>query len=394
MNRSTTRGTAVISVLLLIAAACGSDDDAADTTAAATADTTAAATADTTAGTTADTTAATTADSTADTTAATDSASDPAGTAAAGTGPAEVDSIKIGYSAWPGWFPLAVAEQAGIFDQVGLDVDLVYFADYIASIDAMAAGELDFVTQTLNDTMASVAFGSDQVIVVVNDNSTGNDKIICDGSINSIEDMAGKTVAAEAGVVDHFLLDQGLASVGMTEDDIDFRGVLTDAAAAGFAGGEFDCVGVFAPFWITALEREGSHEVFSSADFPGLIPDHIVATRDIVDGNPAAVQKLVDAWYLTLDYMKDNPDEATTIMAGVAETSVEEYEQFAEGTTLFTAEEALAAFQPGDDTTSLQHTAELINPFLVDSGFTETEAPLDGLFDASFTQDWVDRAGD
>ena len=384
----------MISVLLLIAAACGSDDDAADTTAAATADTTAAATADTTAGTTADTTAATTADSTADTTAATDSASDPAGTAAAGTGPAEVDSIKIGYSAWPGWFPLAVAEQAGIFDQVGLDVDLVYFADYIASIDAMAAGELDFVTQTLNDTMASVAFGSDQVIVVVNDNSTGNDKIICDGSINSIEDMAGKTVAAEAGVVDHFLLDQGLASVGMTEDDIDFRGVLTDAAAAGFAGGEFDCVGVFAPFWITALEREGSHEVFSSADFPGLIPDHIVATRDIVDGNPAAVQKLVDAWYLTLDYMKDNPDEATTIMAGVAETSVEEYEQFAEGTTLFTAEEALAAFQPGDDTTSLQHTAELINPFLVDSGFTETEAPLDGLFDASFTQDWVDRAGD
>ena len=375
----------MISVLLLIAAACGSDDDAADTTAAATADTTA--------GTTADTTAATTADSTADTTAATDSASDPAGTAAAGTGPAEVDSIKIGYSAWPGWFPLAVAEQAGIFDQVGLDVDLVYFADYIASIDAMAAGELDFVTQTLNDTMASVAFGSDQVIVVVNDNSTGNDKIICDGSINSIEDMAGKTVAAEAGVVDHFLLDQGLASVGMTEDDIDFRGVLTDAAAAGFAGGEFDCVGVFAPFWITALEREGSHEVFSSADFPGLIPDHIVATRDIVDGNPAAVQKLVDAWYLTLDYMQDNPDEATTIMAGVAETSVEEYEQFAEGTTLFTAEEALAAFQPGDDTTSLQHTAELINPFLVDSGFTETEAPLDGLFDASFTQDWVDRAG-
>ena len=305
-----------------------------------------------------------------------------------------VDTIKVGYSAWPGWFPLAVAEQAGIFDEVGLDVDLVYFADYIASIDAMAAGELDFVTQTLNDTMASVAFGSEQVIVAVNDNSTGNDKIICDASINSIEDMAGKTVAAEAGVVDHFLLVQGLESAGMTEDDIDFRGVLTDAAAAGFAGGEFDCVGVFAPFWITALEREGSHEVFSSADFPGLIPDHIVATRDIVDGNPAAVQKLVDAWYLTLEYMEANPAEATEIMAGVAETSIEEYEQFAEGTTLFSAEEALAAFQPGDDTTSLQHTAELINPFLVDSGFTEAEAPLDGLFDASFTQDWVDRMGD
>jgi len=371
MKRSTIRGAAAVAALLLVTAACGSDDEASDATDAPSA----------------------TEASTATTESETTESAAPEDSAAA-TEDGEVDTVKIGYSAWPGWFPLAVTEQAGIFDEVGLDVELIYFADYIASIDAMAAGELDFVTQTLNDTMASVAFGSEQVIVVTNDNSTGNDKIICDGSITSIEDMAGKTVAAEAGVVDHFLLVQGLESVGMTEDDIDFRGVLTDAAAAGFANGEFDCVGVFAPFWLTALEREGSAEVFSSADFPGLIPDHIVATREIVDGNPAAVQKLVDAWYLTLDYMADNPDESTEIMADVAETSVEDYLSFADGTTLFTAEEALAAFQPGDDTTSLEYTATLINPFLVSSGFTESEAPLDGLFDGSFTQDYVDRMGD
>ena len=72
------------------------------------------------------------------------------------------------------------------------------------------------------------------MIVVTNDNSTGNDAIICDESVGtSIEDLEGKTIAAEAGVVDHFLLLQGLDSVGLTEDDIDFRGVLTaDAAAA------------------------------------------------------------------------------------------------------------------------------------------------------------------
>lgn len=303
------------------------------------------------------------------------------------------DSITLGYSAWPGWFPLAIAEEAGIFDEVGLDVDLRFFADYLASIDAMAAGELDGVTQTLNDTMASVAFGGEQTIVVVNDNSTGNDKIICDESVASIEDLAGKTVAAEAGVVDHFLLVRGLESVGLTEDDIDFRGVPTDAAAASFAAGEFDCVGVFAPFWLTALERPGAKELFSSADFPGLIPDHIVVSQELIDSNPDAVQKLVDAWYLTLEYMEANPDEAIEIMAGVAETSVEEYEQFAEGTTLFSAEDALAAFEDGEDTTSLPFTARLINPFLVESGFTEDEAPLDGLFDSSFTADWVERNG-
>ena len=358
----------IASVLALVAAGCG-DGDSSDTV-SLDADTTAAAPEESATG------------------------GEPAADAAADestSGDGEVHEITLGYSAWPGWFPLTVTEQAGIFEEVGLEVDLRFFADYIASIDAMAAGELDGVTQTLNDTMASVANGDDQVIVVVNDNSTGNDKIVCDGSITSIEDLAGKTVAAEAGVVDHFLLVQGLQSVGLSEADIDFRGVLTDAAAASFAAGEFDCVGVFAPFWLTALEREGSAELFSSADFPGLIPDHIVVSRELVDEEPEAVQKLVDAWYLTLEYIEANPDESVEIMAEVAETTVEEYESFAEGTTLFSAEEAAAAFQEGDDTTSLPHVASLINPFLVSSGFTEQEAPLDGLFDASFTEDWLAR---
>jgi NitT/TauT family transport system substrate-binding protein len=303
------------------------------------------------------------------------------------------ETLVLGYSAWPGWFPLAVAEQAGIFKDHGLNVELKFFADYLGSLDAMAGGQLDGNTQTLNDTMFAVAAGDKQVIVVTNDNSTGNDAVICDESITSIEDLAGKTIAAEQGVVDHFLLLQGLDSVGLTEKDIDFRGVLTDAAAAGFAGGEFDCVGVFAPFTLTALERPGSHVLFSSADFPGTISDHIVVTPDLVAKRPADVQALVDAWYDTLAYIEANPEESLAILAGAADLPEPDYASFAKGTTIFTADEALAAFADGSDTKSLLFTARLINPFLVAAGLTQEEAPLDGLFDASFTQDYVDRHG-
>lgn len=344
MRFRTTRLLAGATALLLLAAACGSDDSKDD--------------------------------------AATDGGSEETG-----------ETLVLGYSAWPGWFPLAVAEEAGIFEEHGLDVDLKFFADYLGSLDAMAGGQLDGNTQTLNDTMFGVAAGDEQVIVLTNDNSTGNDAIICDESITTIEQLKGKTIAAEQGVVDHFLLLQGLQSVGLTQDDIEFRGVLTDAAAAGFAGGEFDCVGVFAPFTLTALERPGSHVVFSSADFPGTISDHIVVTPELIEERPEDVQKLVDAWYDTLDWIEDNPEEALAILAKAADLTEEEYQSFAEGTTIFDADEALDAFSDGDDTTSLLYTARLINPFLVSSGLTETEAPLDGLFDASFTQDYVDRNG-
>ncbi len=60
------------------------------------------------------------------------------------------------------------------------------------------------------------------------------------------------------------------------------------------------------------------------------------------------------------------------------------------GTTLFTPEKALAAFQPGSNTTSLEYTATLINPFLVNAGLIPEEASLDGLFDQSFTQAYID----
>ena len=38
------------------------------------------------------------------------------------------------------------------------------------------------------------------------------------------------------------------------------------------------------------------------------------------------MQKLVDAWYATLDWIKANPDEATKIMAEKAQLSAADYE--------------------------------------------------------------------
>ncbi len=304
---------------------------------------------------------------------------------------ADLDKLTIGYSAWPGWFPLAVAEEKGLFEDAGLDVTLKYFVDYTASLDALVADKLDVNAQTLNDTIFAVASGSPQKIVVVGDNSTGNDAVICDKSITSIKGLKGKTIAAEAGVVDHFLLLQGLAKEGLAESDVKFQGVKTDAAAAAFEGGQFDCVAVFAPFTLQALKREGSQVLFSSKDFPGVIPDHLVASTSAA-AKPKVMQKLVNAWYATLDYIADHKDEATAIMAKKAEISVEEYASLDEGTTLFDAAAALNAFADrAGDPTSLPEMARRINPFLVASGLAETEADLAGLFEPKYTQAYADR---
>jgi NitT/TauT family transport system substrate-binding protein len=357
-------------VLGIAAAACGGDDDEAGPSSSSPPAATAAAT---TSGSGA--------------TDATDTGDAPA---ASGDGA----TLKVGYSAWPGWFPLAVAEQEGIFEQAGVKVELTYFADYISSLDALVAGSIDVNTQTLNDTIFGVAAGSAQRIFLTNDNSTGNDAIICDASITTVEDLKGTSIAAEPGVVDHFLLLQGLQEAGMKQEDIEFSGLPTDAAAAAFAGGQFDCVGVFAPFTTQALARAGSHVLFSSKDYPGSISDHFVATTAVATEHPAELQKLVDAWYLTLEWIKDHPAEATEIMAEKAAVTPEEYAAYAAGTTIFDAQQALDSFADrAGDPTSLPEMARRINPFLVESGLTKQEADLADLFMPEFTQDYVDGSG-
>ena len=301
--------------------------------------------------------------------------------------------ITIGYSAWPGWFPLKVAEEKGFFNKAGVNVKIRYFTDYTASIDALSAGQIDANTQTLNDTMAGVASGVKLKIVVNTDFSSGNDAVIVDKSITSVKGLKGKKVAAEAGVVDHFLLLQGLKANGLTEKDIDFRGTPTDAAAAAFASGQFDAVAVFAPFTLEALKRPGSKVLFSSKNYPGSIPDHIVFKAETVSSRSADIDKVVSAWYATLDYIKANPVEATAIMAKQAGISPADYGKLNAGTQILDAKSAAAAFVDAAAPTSLPATARIINPFLVESGFTKTAATLDGLFAPEFTATYLTGAG-
>ena len=131
--------------------------------------------------------------------------------------PSNPKPIVIGYSSWAGWWPWAIAEKEGLFEKNGANVQLKWFDGYIESMEAFAAGQLDGNCQTLNDTISFAADAvNGQVAVLVNDNSAGNDKIIVSAEINTIQDLKGKKVAIEEGVVDDFLLTLALKDNGMS----------------------------------------------------------------------------------------------------------------------------------------------------------------------------------
>jgi NitT/TauT family transport system substrate-binding protein len=299
---------------------------------------------------------------------------------------AQPTTVRLGFSAWPGWFPWQVAQEQGLFAKNGVTVDLKYFDSYTDSLTALSTGNLDANSQTLNDTLSSVSGGAKQTIVLVNDNSTGNDQIIAKPGINSVADLKGKTVAVEQGTVDHYLLLLALQKAGLSEKDVTVKALLTDAAAAAFLAGQVDAVGAFAPFTTTALGLAGSKAIASSADFPGAIPDHLVFEADFVKDHPREVQAMVDTWFDTLAWIKDNPAAAVGIMAKKGGVSDADYKTYDAGTTIFTREQNLAAFEAGDTAANLDFQARSIAKFLVDAKLVDEEPPLDGLLDATFVK--------
>lgn len=297
----------------------------------------------------------------------------------------------IGYSAWPGWWPWAIAEKEGLFEANGVNVEMKWFDGYIESMEAFAAGQLDGNCQTLNDTISFAADAiNGEVAVLVNDNSAGNDKIIVTEDINSVEDLVGKKVAVEEGVVDDFLLTLALEDAGLSRDDVEIVPLETGEAAAAFAAGQVDAVGAFPPFWSIALEREGSKELISSNDFPGAIPDLLVMSQKIIDERPDDVQAIVNTWFDILDFMEENPERADEIIAERAAISTEELQALKAGTRMFTLEDNLEAFSDGEEIKHMPAAAEEMAEFMVGVGFIPEAPDLSMILDDQFVRAYAD----
>jgi NitT/TauT family transport system substrate-binding protein len=294
--------------------------------------------------------------------------------------------ITLGFSAWPGWLPWQIAKAQGFFAKHGLNVSLKYFDNYTDSLLALQTGALDANSQTLTDTLNSISAGAKQTIVLVNDNSTGNDKIIAREGIISVADLKGKRIAVEQGTVDHYLLLLALAQAGLGQSSVELVPLPKEAGAAAFAAGTVDAVGVSAPATTKALQRPGSHAIATSAEFPGAIPTNLVVRTGLIREHPQTVQALVDTWFDTLKWIKTHRDSAVAIMANRAGVGIGDYNTYDAGTTLFTLQQNLDAFTAGTTAAHLNYQAALTADFVFGTGMVQHRPSLDGLLDDRFVK--------
>ncbi len=302
---------------------------------------------------------------------------------------AVAEPLKIGYSDWPGWVAWEVGIEKGWFKEEGVDVQFEWF-DYVASMDAFAAGKLDAVGMTNGDTLVTGSTGAKGIMFLMNDYSNGNDMIIGKAGIKSVKDLKGKKIGVEVGFVGHLLLLNALEKNGLSEKDVELVNVPTNETPQVLASGDVDAIVAWQPSSGIALQQvPGSTAIYTSADEPGLIYDLLAASPQSYAARKDDWKKVAKVWYRIVDYIKDPKtfDSAIKIMASRVGLEPAEYKSFVEGTKILTLDEAKEFFKKGEGYKSLYGSTRISDDFNVANEVYGEPLDVDSYIDPSITNE-------
>ena len=268
-----------------------------------------------------------------------------------GAGGSGDEPVKIAWSVWTGWMPFKLIEREGLLEkrakELGVNVELVEFKDYMGSVQAFAAEQVDACAMTSMEALQPASSGVPTVAVLVNDISNGGDGILVRSGM-TINDLKGKDILLEQFSVSHYLLNRALEMNGIATSEVSVKNTPGDEAGKAFlADDSVPVVSTWNPHLFLAQESQKGEVIFSSKDIPGEIIDLLVFNNKTLEKNRKAAEAIVLAWYDAMAMIEGADTRATAIktMAEGAGATVEEFEKMLGGTNLYTdAAEAVKFF--------------------------------------------------
>ncbi len=246
---------------------------------------------------------------------------------------AGIEKVSIAFQKWVGYGPLYLAKEKGFFKEEG--IELVFIDEQLDSArrDAFKQGMLDCEAGTIDLLVSKRAQDTPIVAVLEIDHSLGSDGIVATEEIRTIEDLIGKKVAFARDNVGETFISYLFYKKGLSLEDITIVPKGPDDADAWltFLNGEVDAAVTWEPWLSKAAERPGGHILISTKDEPKIIIDTLNVREDIVKNNPELVKGLMRGRFKALKYYKENPVEASEIIARHYDITPEKYRIQVEG---------------------------------------------------------------
>jgi outer membrane protein OmpA-like peptidoglycan-associated protein/ABC-type nitrate/sulfonate/bicarbonate transport system substrate-binding protein len=252
--------------------------------------------------------------------------------------------LIVGINTWAGHAPGVVANlgldagRAGAIykDKYGLDVEFKILDDPAVKLTAFSSGEIDIMWDTVDSWANEASRLAEQGVkgkaIIQQDWSRGGDGIVSLASINSVEDLKGKTIATTQFTPSHWLLLYLLSQSGLSPADkaeIEKKLVFTKEAplaAAAFKAKRVDAAVTWEPDLSLAVKARGdeAHILVSTAAATNVIADCLVARQDLIDKAPETLRDFVHGWFDGIDFMAKDPAQSYEVVARALKLSADD----------------------------------------------------------------------
>ncbi len=251
----------------------------------------------------------------------------------------ETNEVRVRVNIWVGCVGGLVAnggldtQTGSIYADKGLKVTFKIIDDWTEGASALATNNVD-VMLTTADVWAK-DFGQFQEKGVnarafyMVDWSRGADGVIGKQGINSIEDLAGKTVAFAPYTPSHFLLWNGLKGSGLSTDqrnEIFNKAVHTKDGiepATLFAQQKVDAAVAWDPDMSDAVtKRPGSKKIYDTRVANRLIADILVVSDRFAASSPQTLVKFIQGWLEGVQFIQSQPSRAYTLIGTIKDFNI------------------------------------------------------------------------
>lgn len=227
--------------------------------------------------------------------------------------PAERPSepIRVAFTQRWGDYTLLVAQEKGLFEKYGVDVEPIYYEVVADTHPDLAAGQIDAALIAAGD-IINVDHSADMKVVAISDDG-GAGSIVVNAEIITIQDLKGKTIGVLVGTQYQLMISEMLQSAGLSIDDVIIVDVNPKDAALALRTNRVQAVYTWEPFLTQAIS-EGNQEIYPKETLR-LFPNMVVVNESLAEQRPADIRAFLQAWFEAVEVRLQNPQETQMIAA-------------------------------------------------------------------------------
>ncbi len=279
---------------------------------------------------------------------------------------------------------LIIKEQGWLEDELGDEVTVTWVqsAGSNKANEALRAGAIDVGSTAGSAALLARSNGSPIKTIDVYTQPNWASILVPTGSdIDSVADLAGRSVAATKGTDPYFFLLQALATEGLALEDVQLQNLQHADGKTALESGAVEAWSGLDPLLSTSIYNGSAEIIYDNVDFNSY--GFLNATESFLAESPDLAQLVVNAYEKARAWALENPDETAAILAEVAGIEV----PIAEATI----ERTVIDIDPVPGQTQ-RDVLEIIGPIFVESGDVRDQEQIDTALESLFDDTYAAAA--